>query len=76
MSEWGNQESAGGKAGQQGGANTDNTGLTGPDFDPMYEQKRSNGRLSTARREKMAEQRTEGSVGEAFRRYAVKLSPV
>ncbi|RYP80720.1 hypothetical protein DL769_002317 [Monosporascus sp. CRB-8-3] len=76
MSEWGNQESAGGKAGQQGGANTDNTGLTGPNFDPMYEQKRSNDPLSTACRENMAEQRPEGSVGEAFRKYVLMLSPV
>ncbi|EMR68642.1 hypothetical protein MGN70_010195 [Eutypa lata] len=68
MSSWGKQESVGGKAGQQGGSNATNTGLTGPNFDTMYEQKRSKDPSSTARRESIAEQRPAGSIGEAFKK--------
>lgn len=32
MSGWGKQQSIGGKAGQQGGANTDKTDVSGPDM--------------------------------------------
>ncbi|KAF2993786.1 hypothetical protein G7054_g13220 [Neopestalotiopsis clavispora] len=67
-----NQASIGGKAGPiQGGANTtENSGLSGPNFDNMYLQKRSTDPESVAKRESLSEQQPKpGVIGSVFQKF-------
>ncbi|KAK6202090.1 hypothetical protein LQW54_009048 [Pestalotiopsis sp. IQ-011] len=59
-----NQVSTGGKAGPvQGGANTvQNSGVSGPNFDNLYLQKRSTDSESVAKRESLSEQQPQKGV--------------
>ncbi|KAI1343631.1 hypothetical protein F5Y15DRAFT_411492 [Xylariaceae sp. FL0016] len=66
MSNWGTQPSEGGKAGSQGGANTTSSGISGPSFDSMYEQKRATDPQSVAKRESIADQKPKGMIGKAM----------
>ncbi|KAI0014736.1 hypothetical protein F4780DRAFT_172283 [Xylariomycetidae sp. FL0641] len=69
MSGWGARESTGGKAGRQGGPNHSNVGFfTGPVFNNLTEQKRSNDPASVERREKLADAKPEGQIGKMFER--------
>ncbi|CAJ2510660.1 Uu.00g062850.m01.CDS01 [Anthostomella pinea] len=67
MKNWGDQPSEGGKAGHQGGGNVPNhtgpKGMAGPNYDPQWQQKRSMDPASVMKREKLAEQRPQGTLG-------------
>ncbi|ETS80913.1 hypothetical protein PFICI_08442 [Pestalotiopsis fici W106-1] len=59
-----NQASVGGKAGpiQGGGNTTENSVLSGPNFDNLYLQKRSTDPESVAKRESLSEQQPKKGV--------------
>ncbi|KAI1815080.1 hypothetical protein GGS20DRAFT_545385 [Poronia punctata] len=64
---WGSLPSQGGKAGQQGGSSqSTNKGITGPDFNSMYEQKRSMDPASQAKRESLNEQKPQSTLGKLW----------
>ncbi|RYP11056.1 hypothetical protein DL764_000284 [Monosporascus ibericus] len=69
MSNWGNQDSKGGKAGRQIGANSSAGFWKGPDFDNLYLQKRSTDEESIKRRNSLADQYKSGFISRAWHKY-------